>query len=127
MMGASSGILPVEGLHTVLYCRNWEECVSFYRDTLGFPVAFANNLFVEVRVSSGACIGLLDAGRTRRTLGLSPDNFLLSFQVADVEKTHGILRERYQGVSEIKNHPWGARLFELQDPEGRVLEFWSNT
>jgi catechol 2,3-dioxygenase-like lactoylglutathione lyase family enzyme len=125
-MEVTSVTLPIEGLHTVLYCQKWEGCVSFYRDTLGFPVVFANDMFVELQPVAGAFIGLLDAARTTRPLSSFHDTFILSFHVIDVEMTHGVLRQRYEGVSEIKNHPWGARLFEVKDPEGRLLEFWSN-
>jgi len=116
--------LGIETFHTVLYCRRWAESVAFYRDVLDLPVVFENPLFVELRAAPGACIGLLDASRTRDP-GVEPRGVLLSFRVADVEETRARLRDRGVRVGEAGDHPWGARLFELQDPDGRRVEFWA--
>jgi len=122
--GASE--LSVKSLHTVLYCRKWQECVTFYRDVLGFPVAAANEIFVEVQPVIGARIGLMNAARTRWPASRG-DSFILSFRVSDIEETHQWLQKRFAGVGELKDHPWGARLFEIEDPEGRRIEFWSDS
>lgn len=114
----------LRSLHTILYCKEWARCVSFYRDVLLFPVVYSNRLFVEFEPVRGACIGLIDAARSRRG-SASRDGTLLSFCVRDLEKAHAFISQRCPGVSEIRAHPWGARLFDLEDPEGRRLEFWS--
>ena len=31
--------VTIESFHTVLFCREWDACVAFYRDVLGFAVA----------------------------------------------------------------------------------------
>jgi catechol 2,3-dioxygenase-like lactoylglutathione lyase family enzyme len=116
--------LAVESFHTVLSCRNWEECVTFYRDFLGFRTVDSKPGFVEVEVSPGACIGLIrsagDDNSENRAFAL-----VLTFRVANLEKAHEILSARCQGVTEIMRHPWGARLFKMRDPEGRPLEIWT--
>ena len=114
----------LRSVHTILYSKEWARCVSFYRDVLLFPVAYSNRVFVEFEPVSGARIGLIDATRSSRR-SVSCDSTLLSFCVRDLEKVHALLSRRCPGVSEIRAHPWGARLFELKDPEGRRLEFWS--
>ena len=116
----------VRSFHTVLYCHKWKECVSFYRDVLGFPVMFANEIFLEVQPVTGARIGLMDAGRTRWSASRG-DSFILSFRVSDIEETHQCVEQRYTGLGELKDHPWGGRLFEIKDPEGRRIEFWSDS
>jgi len=116
--------LPILSFHTVLYCRKWTECVAFYRDILGFPVVFENELFVELETAQGARIGLLDAARSTRR-GEGPAGFLLSFRVEDIQRTHEILSARLPDVPGPARHPWGALLFEFQDPDGRRIEFWS--
>ena len=118
--------ISVRSLHTVIYCQKWKECISFYTDILGFPVVFTNEIFVEVQPATGARIGLMDAGRTRWPASRG-DSFILSFRVADIEETHQCLQRRYTGLGELKDHSWGARLFEIKDPEGRRIEFWSDS
>jgi len=122
----STDQVPVISVHTILYSHKWNECVSFYRDILGFPIIFANKIFVELEPAQGSRIGLLDATRARRSPS-THDSFILSFCVSDVERTYSLLQARYPGLSEIRSHPWGARVFELKDPEGRRIEFWSSS
>ncbi len=31
----------------ILYCRQWNNTVEFYRDLMKLPVSFSNNWFVE--------------------------------------------------------------------------------
>ena len=123
---SSQAMVPIESMHTVLYCQKWQECVSFYRDTLGFPVALENQVFSELQSGPGSFIGLINARRSKRRTSCTHDNYLLSFRVSDVELLHEVLQKKWKGVAALKDHPWGARLFELHDPEGRRLEFWSN-
>lgn len=124
MNGNPTDRLPVLSFHTVLYCRKWQECIAFYRDVLGFPVVFENDLFVELETAPGARIGLLDAARSRRR-NEAPAGFLLSFRVEDIHSTHDLLSARLSNLPKPARHPWGALLFELQDPDGRTVEFWS--
>jgi len=118
-------MLPVSSLHTVLICEKWEECVSFYRDVLGFCIVDKRDRFVEFEVTTGARIGILrplhpDA-RER-----SHDQVILSLRVSNIEETHAKLKMRCSRLPAIREHPWGARVFELRDPEGWRLEFWSS-
>jgi catechol 2,3-dioxygenase-like lactoylglutathione lyase family enzyme len=117
--------LSVRSLHTVLYCRKWKECITFYGDVLGFPVVCTNEIFVEVQPATGARIGLMNAHRTRWPAS-GGDGFILSFRVSDIEVTHKFLQKKCSGLGPVEDHPWGARLFEIKDPEGRRIEFWSD-
>jgi catechol 2,3-dioxygenase-like lactoylglutathione lyase family enzyme len=117
-------MLPVRSLHTVLICEKWEECVSFYRDVLGFSVVHERERFVEFQVTPDARIGILeplqpDAPRP------SHDRVILSICVEDIEEAHAILAERWPALPAIRKHPWGPRVFELRDPEGWRIEFWT--
>ena len=116
---------PVESFHTILFCRKWDECVSFYSDVLGFNKVDTKPGFVELQVSQGSHIGLLRRDRNN-SLTNHGSSFILSFRVENLEETHIILAEHCPGISAIKEHSWGDLLFELKDPEGRLLEFWSS-
>jgi catechol 2,3-dioxygenase-like lactoylglutathione lyase family enzyme len=110
----------VDSFHTVLFCRKWEVCVSFYRDILGFKEVDIKPGFVEVQVAPGSQIGLL-----RSSKNSDPGCVILSFRVRDVDRLHDSLSTICKEVTAVKPHPWGARIFELRDPEGRRLEFWT--
>ena len=117
-------MLPIMSCHTILYCRKWRECTSFYRDVLGFPVVFDNNILTELEPAPNVRIGLMDVSRTKRTV-TAPGTIVLSFRVANVEKAYDLLREKCKGAVEQKDHRSGAQVVELKDPEGRMIEFWS--
>jgi len=118
-------MLRVSSFHTVLFCEKWEECVSFYRDVLGFRIVEKRDRFVEFEVTGGARIGILrPLNPPARQRG--HDSVILSFRVADIEETHAELKSRCAELPAVREHPWGARVFELRDPEGWRLEFWSS-
>ena len=79
---------------------------------------------MEFQVKPDACIGILrprhpDAPRP------SHDRVILSIRVEDIEAAHWELKARFPGLPAAKKHPWGPRAFELRDPEGWRIEFWS--
>ncbi|MBN2320378.1 MAG: VOC family protein [Acidobacteria bacterium] len=112
--------ISVESFHVILFCRKWDACVSFYRDTLGFKEVDIKPGFVEVQVTPGARIGLLRSAKND-----DPGCVILSFRVGDVDKMYDMLSKRCSEITAVRVHPWGARLFELRDPEERRLEFWT--
>jgi len=114
----------VTSLHTVLFCRKWHESVVFYRDVLGLPVLEEREGFVEFQVNALSRIGLLRKDRSSRPAD-RPGQALLSLRVPDVQDAHKQLANRLPDLPAVREHPWGAWVFELTDPEGRRLEFWS--
>lgn len=116
--------LSVESFHTVLFCSNWDACVAFYRDVLEFPVVDEKPGFIEFQVTRSSRIGLIQSRRDADS-NKKESSFILSFRVGNVEEFHKILSMRCKEVTSVKEHSWSARLFELMDPEGRRLEFWT--
>lgn len=117
--------LPVNRFHTVLLSHRWAECRAFYGDVLGFPIVDQKDRFVEFQVTPESRIGLIDVeGRRQATDGVQ-DRFLLSFCVDDLEVTYEQLSSHWADMSEIRNHPWGDKVLEMKDPEGRRIEFWT--
>ena len=51
--------ISVECFHTVLYCRKWDECVSFYRNILGLEVKKEEGVeYAVVRVPGALHFGI---------------------------------------------------------------------
>lgn len=114
----------VRVVNTILYCRRWQETVTFYRDILGFPVTFKNDWFVEFEVNSHARLSV--AHEQHATIKSSGGQGLtFSFQVDRADDTWQCLLDKGVNVGKIKDHPWGGRAFFLFDPEGNRLEVWS--
>ncbi|KKO21054.1 MAG: VOC family protein [Candidatus Brocadia sp.] len=114
----------VRVINTIVYCRRWQETVSFYRHRLGFPVTFENDWFVEFEVTAHVRISI--ANDQRATVKSSAGQGLtLAFQVEQADEMWQVLKARGIEVGNIKDHPWGGRAFFLFDPEGNRLEVWS--
>ena len=111
--------------NTILYYRNWEENVRFYRDILGFPINFQNEWFVEFIINEGSCISVADAQKATIKSSLG-SGITISFQVADVKSIWHSLDQKNISIGSINEHPWGGLAFFLHDPEGYRLEVWSS-
>ncbi|MFO1352702.1 MAG: VOC family protein [Gammaproteobacteria bacterium] len=116
--------LAVIRANTILYCKRWSETVAFYRDRLGFPVAFANDWFVEFELCAGAFLSIADQRRTRLQDPAGRTAVTLTLRVADLDKTWQTLGARGLEPDPIRHHIWGARVCYLHDPEGHRIEFW---
>lgn len=117
-------MVTVEASNTILYCDAWAEVVTFYRDSLGLVVLFANEWFVEFGVTDTARVSVADAARAT-IASAQGAGITLTFKVADVDAVWRGLQERGVAVAPVRDHAWGARVCYLSDPEGNRLEFWS--
>ena len=119
------GVLEVERTNTVLYFERWTEAVAFYRDVLGFTVAFENDWFIEFAVHAGSFLSVADASRASIRAG-DGAGLTLSWQVADVDAVRTSLRDAGTDVGEFATR-FGARVFDVFDPAGNRIEFWSGS
>lgn len=120
-------------VYTRLQVANYEACLQFYRDLLGFDVTY---------VSGGNEYAELDTGTTKLTLlkreelagiiggdqGVTyaqrHDGIALSFQVPDLDEACQHLKAK--GVSSITTSwsfpGWGYKSCSLRDPDGNLIE-----
>ncbi len=105
--------------YITLWARKFDECVSFYKNTLGLPVELEKENFVQFTTSGTK----LYIHRTDDSQPLRSHTVEIHFEVDDVDKTYQNLKEK--GVtfkSAPQNMPWGNRLAAFRDPEGYVIE-----
>lgn len=117
-------MLEVERTNTVLYCVRWDETVAFYRDTLGLPVSFENDWFVEFALHPGAFISVADAARSSIRAG-DGAGVTLSWQVPELDPVRASIRANGIEVGPIRTR-FGSPVFDVFDPVGNRIEFWSN-
>lgn len=106
--------------YVALGTARFDEVVRFYREDLGFAM-----LSQWDRPSGRGCmldlgglrLEILDAGRECLPLLLSPpgDRMHLVVEVADVDAAHRALSIPAPAPTTTS---WGARLFQLRDPDG---------
>lgn len=110
--------------NTILYCRQWQATVTFYRDLLKLSVTFASDWFVEFALTETARLSVADEQRATIKSNAGA-GITLTFQVQDLQATWQWLHNQGGAPGPVRRHAWGAQVFYLKDPEGHRLEFWS--
>ena len=107
----------------ILYCKEWEKTVRFYRDQLQIPVNFSTDWFVEFRLNAMSRLSIADEKRSSirscRGKGVT-----LALEVEDIEAMWGCMETIGLKPTVIWKHPWDAWVFYLFDPEGHRIEIW---
>lgn len=121
--GATPIKLQLRRTNTILYCHEWEATAAFYRDTLGLPVSFANDWFVEFVLDQGAYLSIANAARAS-IAAVGGQGITLAWQVDDLLAAREQLEAAGVAVTPIKQR-WGASVCYCRDPEGHRLELWT--
>jgi catechol 2,3-dioxygenase-like lactoylglutathione lyase family enzyme len=119
----SSPSLAAKTANMILYCKEWEKTVRFYRDQLQLPINFSTDWFVEFRLNAVSRLSIADEKRsTIKSCG--GKGVTLAVEVENVEAVRTSMEKIGLRPTMIRKHPWGARVFYLFDPEGRRIEIW---
>lgn len=122
-MHEQTGVMITRRSNTILYTDRWSDTVAFYRDALGFEVAFQNAWFVEFSVAADAFVSVADASRSTIAAGTGA-GLTLSFEVDDLEAVRVDLVRAGAAAGELGSR-FGASTLDVYDPVGNRLEFWS--
>jgi catechol-2,3-dioxygenase len=113
-------------MNVILYCDKWGETVSFYRDTIGFPIKMATDWLMEFEVGPNACLSVADAKRTSIP-SAGGAGITVTFKVTNLRSVWQELAHKNVRVDPIRDNRLGGHAFFLRDPEGNRLEFWSES
>ncbi len=104
----------------ILRTELYNECVSFYRDTLGLPVWYEKSSLVCLRFGDGYL--MIETGGMKRPERKSDTEnpTMLRFNVEDVATTAAALVEKGVAV-EVKAFDWGT-VGTFVDPDGNACE-----
>ena len=118
-------------IHTRLLIQDFQACLHFYRDVMGFEVTWEDESYAsfqegEIRFSIFKRDLMAEAlGTTALPANAdSQDSFALIFEVADVDQEYQLLKEK--GIIFEKApqnyHGWGIRAAYFRDPDGSLIE-----
>lgn len=107
----------------ILYCKEWKKTVQFYKHRLGLPVVFYNDWFVEFRLTDTSRLSIADEKRSSIN-SCDGSGVTLALEVEDIEQCHKNMEKIGLEPTFIRLHPWGAKVFNLYDPEGHRIEIW---
>ena len=113
--------------YIVLYARDLETSVAFYRDVVGLAVKLEGDGYVEF-VTRGTKFGLYDRARLGGLIGREATDGGPAGQLVFLVRDADAQAERLQGMGvEILagpvDRPWGHRTLHFPDPDGNVVEF----
>lgn len=114
--------MKIKSANTILYCKQWQETVAFYRDGIKLLALLSNDWFVEFKLNETSRLSVANETRTSVKSG-SGKGVTISLQVADLEQTLAELKEAGINSSPVKE-VWGAKAVYVRDPEGNRIEFW---
>ena len=109
--------------NTILYCREWKKTVAFYRDRLKLPVIFSADWFVEFGLNEKSRLSIADEKRSS-IRGCGGRGVTIALEVDNVEIVWKYAEKTGLKPTDLKKHPWDARVFYLFDPEGHRIEIW---
>ena len=112
----------VTGAATVFVVTDVARSTAYYRDALGFAVAFEYGapIYYVCLCRDDVDLHLIDARQTERRAGHGG----LCLFVTDVDKLHAELVARGAcPITAPEDRPYGMRDFNLRDPDGNHLTF----
>ena len=107
-----------------IFCFNWETCLAFYRDQVGFPVSYEDSALGWAQMQLGSSyLGLEKCDPEDEESKSLVGRFVgTSVEVQDIAATYQELISR--GVpftSPPTKQPWGGTLAHFTDPDGNTL------
>lgn len=121
--------------HVRLLVANYRDCFRFYRDVMGFDVAWGDEDGRYADFTAGeAIIALYDRQLMAEAVGTAgrpadaeaQDRALLNLAVEDVDAAWEELKARgVDFVTEPQDRPdWGIRAAHFRDPDGNLIEIY---
>ena len=103
----------MELVEVVVYVRDMQRAIRFYRDTLGLELGYESPAWTTFR--TGACTLALHATERREPGSAEPDP---TFRIADVNAERARLAAAGVDVTELREPVAGVLVFDARDPDG---------
>lgn len=122
---------------TILLVVKFDECFRFYRDTMGFRVAWGEegDSYATFVVDRDIKLSIFKRDHMAKAIGNAnlplesecQDRFAITFGVRDIVSAENDLRKKgAEFVTPlIEKHDWGIRTIFLRDPDGTLLQIES--
>jgi catechol 2,3-dioxygenase-like lactoylglutathione lyase family enzyme len=110
-----------------LLVRDYDACFSFYRDVMGFGLAFGDESGPYCDFDAGADVELalfVAENQLAAAPSAGGDQGVLVFGVDDVDSMLEELRGRGASVAAepVDRPDWGIRVAYVRDPDGNLIE-----
>jgi hypothetical protein len=82
--------MNIKTSNIILYCKKWNETVTFYRDMLRFPIHFSNEWFVEFSLTGNARLSVANEERSS-IKSCQGKGITISLEVEDIETMYSLM------------------------------------
>jgi len=90
--------------NTILYCKQWEKTVAFYRDHLKLPILFATDWFVEFGLNEMSRLSIADEKRSS-IKSCGGKGITLAMEVNNIEAAREHAEELGMKPTPLRLHP----------------------
>ena len=107
-----------------IFCFNWQECVSFYKETIGLPVKFEDENMGWAEFDLGGVSFAVERQDQHDAEAQSlVGRFVgMSIQVENIEEVcQELIRKGVEFEGLPAKQPWGGILAHFKDPDGNVI------
>ncbi|MDP8956026.1 MAG: VOC family protein [Actinomycetota bacterium] len=113
--------------YIILYVRDLDASIAFYRDVVGLPFKFRQSTYAEF-VTEGTKFGLFEASAVPALIGRPVSEGgptgEVAFVVDDVDaEAERLAAAGVRILSHPTDRPWGHRTLHVLDPDDHVVEF----
>lgn len=115
--------MKIKSFNTIIYCKKWDQTVSFYKNELRLPITLSKEWFVEFQLTENARISVANESKSS-IKSCQGKGITISLEVKDLEALHALLEKDRLKPTMVKEI-WESKQFYIYDPEGNRIEFWS--
>jgi len=123
--------MTLNSIHPRLLIKDYQACLHFYRDILGFEVAWEDGDYASFQ-DGKMRLAIFKREMMAETIentdkefdAESQDKIALIFEVTNVDEYHHQLQENgVQFIMDPQDFPsWGIRAAYFRDPDGNLIE-----
>jgi len=110
----------------ILYCKEWNATVRFYRDGLQLPVLFSADWFIEFGLTETSRLSIANETHTS-VKSCKNAGITLTLQIQDIDAAREFAASMGLKPTKVKTRPWSAWVFHIFDPEGHRIEMWQSS
>lgn len=115
--------------YAIFFASDLERSIAFYRDVIGLPYRFSNEIYAEF-ATEGAKFSLYARAHLAELIGRTAPTDRAPWPQGEVAFFVNDVDAEYQRLADLgvevlappTDRPWGERTLHVADPDGNIIE-----